>query len=167
MNQQWITKILRVAWNPGKDTLQVTLNPWNKGDLTKRMILRFVASHYDPMGFLVPVMIQFKLFLQNLRKKNSTWNQVISEENKEIRNSLLLVNFILINKRMANKNKGSTKVRKPLFRKNTTLQTLQMWHVQQLYMYEVMEFKRSELSYYLQNQELCRLKAQQYADWSC
>ncbi|VBB35029.1 unnamed protein product [Acanthocheilonema viteae] len=59
-------KILGVKWNPNRDVLKVTLNPWNDKELTKRTILQFVTS-YDPMGFLNPVQT---IPLESMEKNN-------------------------------------------------------------------------------------------------
>ncbi|MCP9259467.1 Pao retrotransposon peptidase family protein [Dirofilaria immitis] len=53
-----------------------------QGEVTDDNIVCYPAQ-YDPLGFLVPTMVQFKLFLQHLWKRNYTWDQSISEEDEE------------------------------------------------------------------------------------
>jgi len=52
--QQGETKMLGLSWNKHNDTVAVTF-PEKPAEVTKREILRFLASVYDPLGLVSPV----------------------------------------------------------------------------------------------------------------
>ena len=55
--------------------------PSNNADsITKREVLRENSKIYDPLGFLTPVTIRAKIFMQELWKKGYSWDQPLSQE---------------------------------------------------------------------------------------
>ncbi|VBB34816.1 unnamed protein product [Acanthocheilonema viteae] len=73
-------KILGITWNPRNDSIEILSRPWNNQTPTKRTILQFTASQHDPLGFLIPSVLIFKSFLQNLSKKKLSRDQPVKNE---------------------------------------------------------------------------------------
>ena len=69
-------KVLGLAWNASKDTLAIQDSKHVKENLkvTKRNVLKEIASVYDPLGLLCPVILRGKVLLQNLWKKQLDWD---------------------------------------------------------------------------------------------
>ena len=57
--------------------------------VTKRDILSIVASFYDPVGYIQPVIVKLKIFFQSVCKQNITWNDPLSSEDLQKWNSLI------------------------------------------------------------------------------
>ncbi|XP_050535012.1 uncharacterized protein LOC126902032 [Daktulosphaira vitifoliae] len=79
-----ITKILGLTWDPANDMFifKINLNIYSECDLTKRKILSEVASIYDPLGLLGPVIIRAKLFIQSLWNIKLAWDEVLTNNIK-------------------------------------------------------------------------------------
>ncbi|XP_028410467.1 uncharacterized protein LOC114533081 [Dendronephthya gigantea] len=71
-------KALGTLWNTETDSLG-----FRNGNLkanTRRGILSFVASMYDPLGLVAPVVLPAKHVLQELCRKNCGWDEEIPKE---------------------------------------------------------------------------------------
>ena len=74
-------KVLGVHWNIHLDQLvfefsgiadvAMSLSP------TKRNVISLIGRFHDPLGFLSPVTIQFKVFMQELCKSKLSWDQAL------------------------------------------------------------------------------------------
>ena len=77
-------KILGVLWNPTADCLifdvselaqlAISLRP------TKRNVVSLIGKFYDPLGFLAPVTIKFKILFQKLCQNKVEWDSTLPEE---------------------------------------------------------------------------------------
>ena len=73
------TKILGLNWDKLRDTLRVEI-PTESQRLTKRNILKTLASIYDPLGFISPVLLIGKILFRNLCDLRIPWDNEIPEE---------------------------------------------------------------------------------------
>ncbi|XP_037823546.1 uncharacterized protein LOC119611923 [Lucilia sericata] len=73
-------KTLGLSWNTSTDCFifSVNLEP-QKGKITKRVALSIMASIFDPIGWIAPVIISMKIFMQSLWLHGADWDQELSE----------------------------------------------------------------------------------------
>ncbi len=72
-------KILGIRWNYTNDNLLVNLKELalhaNQLDLSKRNIVGIASRVYDPVGFVSPVTIRFKVLFQELCEEKVDWDK--------------------------------------------------------------------------------------------
>ena len=78
------SKVLGVRWNPMKDALIFDLtkiaNFARDLEPTKRNVVSVATKFYYPFGFLSQVVIEFKLFLQELCRMKIGWDDPLNDE---------------------------------------------------------------------------------------
>ena len=74
-------KLLGLHWSPDSDELHFYSHmPYNSQEITKRMVLSIISKLYDPLGFLAPVTIRCKIFMQLLWKEDLKWDDTLSDD---------------------------------------------------------------------------------------
>ena len=72
------TKMLGMHWNKNKDVISVSVP--EKTDKTKRGILRFLASIFDPLGIISPVMLYGKILYRESCDLKIGWDKPITND---------------------------------------------------------------------------------------
>ncbi|XP_011883953.1 PREDICTED: uncharacterized protein LOC105571092 [Vollenhovia emeryi] len=65
---------LGLCWQPSTDVFQFTLNLSKPKVISKRTILSTIAKLFDPLGFLSPITISAKIFIQTLWSHKLEWD---------------------------------------------------------------------------------------------
>ena len=78
--QDTIVKTLGLFWKPSVDVFVYQFKPIASQIPTKRNILSQIASIYDPIHFIAPVMIQAKIFMQHLWTLKCDWDEVVPQD---------------------------------------------------------------------------------------
>ncbi|XP_055645590.1 uncharacterized protein LOC129782412 [Toxorhynchites rutilus septentrionalis] len=71
-------KTLGLIWEPRTDTFRFSTPAWTSSTITKRTILADISRLFDPLGVVGPVIIQAKIFLQELWKQEYGWDDKLS-----------------------------------------------------------------------------------------
>ena len=76
--------MLGIEWDKFKDTFIIDLhNIFTNGfnfPITKRNILRLIASIYNPFGIISPIIVLFKIYFQKFTTLNNNWNTDLNLE---------------------------------------------------------------------------------------
>ena len=77
-------KVLGVRWNVSLDQLVFSLDAVLEStatvESTKRVVISLIGRIYDPLGFLSPVTVRFKILMQELCKNKLGWDQLLDGE---------------------------------------------------------------------------------------
>uniref|UniRef100_A0A0N4WP43 RNase H domain-containing protein n=1 Tax=Haemonchus placei TaxID=6290 RepID=A0A0N4WP43_HAEPC len=76
-------KVLGIPWNTERDELTLTCTYPPKKTCTKRSVSEQVAAVYDPHGWLTPLTLKGKQFLQQLWKNGYDWDTNLSIDHQQ------------------------------------------------------------------------------------
>ncbi|XP_058816020.1 uncharacterized protein LOC131679328 [Topomyia yanbarensis] len=87
-------KTLGLLWEHRSDRFMFRSPAWNDhSPITKRIVLADAARLFDPLGLIGPVIVQAKIFLQQLWKQKCDWDEPLATESQnfwlEYRRNLL------------------------------------------------------------------------------
>ena len=87
--------VLGVSWNPITDNMNIVVGEKLSQEIswryTKRKILSLVSSIYDPLGWVSPLTVCGKMFMQTLWKEKMGWDQKFNRD--QIRVIYILVDL--------------------------------------------------------------------------
>lgn len=94
-------KTLGLKWSPTEDVFSFSYPHQQKSlSITKRSILSHMASFFDPLGFINPLIVRCKILMQDLWKLKLHWDESVPHdvflEWKHIRDELNLIGQIKI-----------------------------------------------------------------------
>ena len=60
----------------------------SNGDITKREVLSTIASLYDPVRYIQPIVVQMKIFFQDICRQGYCWDDKLNVEMKQNRDNI-------------------------------------------------------------------------------
>ena len=86
--------VLGISWNPNTDNMNIVVgenliheDSWR---YTKRKVLFLVSSIYDPLGWVSPLTVRGKIFLQTLWKEKMGWDQTLNPDQIKVIRDILV-----------------------------------------------------------------------------
>ena len=86
--------VLGISWNPYTDNMNIVVgekliheNSWR---YTKCKVLSLVSSVFDPLGWVSPLTVHGKIFLQTLWKEKMGWDQTLNTGQVKVIRDILL-----------------------------------------------------------------------------
>lgn len=76
-------KSLGVLWKPSEDTFHFRVKTKLGENMTKRGVLSQIATLFDPLGWLSPIIIIAKLLMQELWRKEIPWDAQLDEKTSQ------------------------------------------------------------------------------------
>ncbi|KAK6744354.1 hypothetical protein RB195_011201 [Necator americanus] len=76
-------KLLGIPWNSRTDTLLIPLKTASANVCSKRTALSACSSTFDPLGLLTPFLVPFKVFIQDIWKKEYQWDTPFDQEDHQ------------------------------------------------------------------------------------
>nr|XP_022908846.1 uncharacterized protein LOC111420154 isoform X2 [Onthophagus taurus] len=75
-------RALGILWNNSTDDFLFCFNndDFDFRELTKRKVLSFIARLFDPLGWLSPIIVTAKIFMQNLWTCNLEWDEILPHD---------------------------------------------------------------------------------------
>lgn len=73
-------KSLGILWSPTEDNFQLKINFCKTKRLTKRYMLSEISKIFDPLGWVSPVTIKAKLYMQELWIEKLKWDEKVPEK---------------------------------------------------------------------------------------
>ena len=75
-------KILGLSWIVRKDQMSINVSSTvdSQSNITKRTVLKQIASAFDPLGLFSPVILKGKQFIQTLWNQNISWDETLSSQ---------------------------------------------------------------------------------------
>ena len=90
---QNLTKVLGIPWDKTNDSLVISLSEIlrkvNFENPTKRNVIQFASSIFDPLGLINPLVVKFKLLFQKLCTQNLQWDEPIPDDSLKIWKELI------------------------------------------------------------------------------